>query len=243
MFEAAVDRLGGSVGGAGPVEVGQHVGGALLQGPAERDAARSSAAGTPALTDVDHACHQLAAAGAVGFAVGGDHPLVDAPGGLDLDVLLDGEQALQSVLLLVGEQAGAGVQGPPRGVERVACAAAVAVQVLLDPAAAPVQGVAGQPDDVEGVHHRDRVGQLLGGGGLEPGEPVHRDDLHARRATPAARSASHVLNACLGAALDHVQQPGRPGPVTDRGQVDDDGDVLVAAPGVPPDVLIHADRR
>ena len=49
--------------------------------------------------------------------------------------------------------------------------------VLLDPAAAPVEGVAGQADDVEGIHHRDRVGELLGGGGLEAGEPVHRDDL------------------------------------------------------------------
>ena len=35
MFEPAVDRLGGSVGGAGSVEVGQHVRGPLLQGPAE----------------------------------------------------------------------------------------------------------------------------------------------------------------------------------------------------------------
>ena len=31
MFEAAVDRFGGPVGGAGAVEVGQHVGGTLLQ--------------------------------------------------------------------------------------------------------------------------------------------------------------------------------------------------------------------
>ena len=42
-------------------------------------------------------------------------------------------------------------------------------------------------------------------------------------------------------ALDHVEQPGWAGVVTDRGQVDDHGDVLVAAPGVPPDVLIDAD--
>jgi hypothetical protein len=41
--------------------------------------------------------------------------------------------------------------------------------------------------------------------------------------------------------VDHVEQPGWAGAVTDRGQVDDHGDVLVAAPGVPPDVLIDAD--
>ena len=37
MFEAAVDRLGWAVAGAGSVEVGQDVGGALLQGPPEGD--------------------------------------------------------------------------------------------------------------------------------------------------------------------------------------------------------------
>ena len=31
--------------------------------------------------------------------------------------------------------------------------------------------VAGELHDVEGVHHRDRVRQLLRGGGLEAGEP------------------------------------------------------------------------
>lgn len=35
MLEAAVERLGRSVGCAGPVEVGQHVRGAMGQGPAE----------------------------------------------------------------------------------------------------------------------------------------------------------------------------------------------------------------
>jgi hypothetical protein len=30
---------------------------------------------------------------------------------------------------------------------------------------------------MKGIHHGDGLGQLLGGGGLEAGEPVHRDDL------------------------------------------------------------------
>ena len=38
----------------------------------------------------------------------------------------------------------------------------------------------------------------------------------------------------FGAPFDHVQQPRWPGPVADGGQVDDHGDVLVAAVGVPP---------
>ena len=64
--------------------------------------------------------------------------------------------------MAVGEQVGAGVQGAAGAVERVGAAAAVAVQVLLDPTPAAVQSVAGEPDDVEGVHHRRRLGQLVG---------------------------------------------------------------------------------
>jgi len=56
-----------------------------------------------------------------------------------------------------------------------------------------------------------------------------------------SRAASRGLERLLGAAFDHVQQPGRPGPVPDSGEIDDDGDELVAATGVPPDVFIDAD--
>ena len=35
VFEAAVDRFGGAVAGAGPVEVGKHVSSPLFQGPAK----------------------------------------------------------------------------------------------------------------------------------------------------------------------------------------------------------------
>ena len=93
-----------------------------------------STAGTSWLTESIKLMHQLLALATVGFAVGGDHPLVDAPGRLNLDVLIEGEQVDEAVRLHVGEQPGAGVQGTPGGVERVALAAAVAVDGLLDPA-------------------------------------------------------------------------------------------------------------
>ena len=51
-------------------------------------------------------------------------------------------------------------------VERVVLVTAVAVDGELNAAAALVEGVAGQPDDVEGIHHRGRVRDLLGRGGL-----------------------------------------------------------------------------
>ena len=74
---------------------------------------------------VDQLGHRGAAADPVGVAVGGDHVLVDVPADLELQVLLGREQRAEPRLLLGGEQVGAGVQGPPAGVERVTSAAAV----------------------------------------------------------------------------------------------------------------------
>lgn len=96
---------------------------------------------------LDELLHQLPPAGAVELALGGDHPLVNAPGRLDLDMLVGiacGEQGLDPLVLFVGEQVRAGVQDSAGRVKRVAGAASVAVQVLLDPAPAPVQSATGQ---------------------------------------------------------------------------------------------------
>lgn len=51
-----------------------------------------------------------------------------------------------------------GVQGAPGPIERVVPEAAVTVEVLLDAAPTPIEGVTGQVDDVERVHDDDRVG-------------------------------------------------------------------------------------
>jgi hypothetical protein len=59
---------------------------------------------------VDQCLHHRAASVAVGFTVGGDGALIDRPCGLDLDMLVDGEQRLQSGFLFVGEQIGLGEQ-------------------------------------------------------------------------------------------------------------------------------------
>jgi hypothetical protein len=108
VFQAAVDGFGGAVAGAGPVEVGEHVGGAAGQGPAEGDDLAQR--GRDAAADRgDQFLHELAPGASVRFAVGGDHPLVDAPGRFDLRVLVRGEQFAQALSLLVSEQAGTGV--------------------------------------------------------------------------------------------------------------------------------------
>jgi hypothetical protein len=58
-------------------------------------------------------------------------------------MVVGGEQLVQPLLLFVGEQIGAGVQGASGPVERIGGTATVAVDGLLDATPAAVQGVAG----------------------------------------------------------------------------------------------------
>src|SRR5262249_57290503 len=97
--QAAGCRIGWTVAGAGHVEPGQYVSGSLAQGAAKLGDLdqRPGDAGAERPDQLDH---QLAARGWAGVPVGGDHPLVDAPGGLDLDVLIDGEQGRESAACL-----------------------------------------------------------------------------------------------------------------------------------------------
>lgn len=74
---------------------------------------------------------------------------------------------------------------------------------LLDTLPAPVQPVPGEADEMERVHDRDPVRGLLGGGGIESGEPIHRYDLAP--VPPSLRSISKPnLEHGLGASLDHI---------------------------------------
>jgi len=123
----------------------------------------------------------------------------------------------------------------------VVLAASALVELLLDASAAVVQGVAGQADDVERVHHGDRVRESVLGRGLEPGEPVHRDDLDALLPGLGA-GLQPRLERRFRAALDHVQQPRGTRLVPGRRQIDDHGDVLVTAPGMAPHMLVHPDH-
>lgn len=144
------------------------------------------------------------AAGPVGFAVGDDRALVaDATGGLDLDVLVGVEERGQP--LPVGEEVGAGVQGPAGGVERVAGAAAVAAGLLLDPAPPPVHRVAREAHDVEVVHGGHGVGQFLVVAVWKP--------VMSSIATSIASRAGRSLG---GRADDQVQVVGEAGDHVDR---------------------------
>ena len=85
--------------------------------------------------------------------------------------------------------------------------------VLLHAPAALVQGVSGQPDDVERVHDRDRLGQFFGGGGLEAVKPSIATTSSAS-CHVWGRSVSQVLNACLD--RPSTMSSSRAGPVPSR---------------------------
>ena len=124
-------------------------------------------------------------------------------------------------------------------VEGIRGTPAPVVKFSLDTSAALIQGVAGEVYDVEGIHDRPRAGELFGGCAFEPGESIHCDDLNAL--TPRVRAGGQPgFEDPLGAAWDHVQEPGGTAAVADGRQVQDDGDVFVAVRGVAPHVLIHA---
>ena len=113
------------------------------------------------------------------------------------------------------------------------------VKFLPDAPTTLIQGVTSQVYDVEGIHNRPRAGELFSGSALEPGESIHRDNLDAL-APRAGLGSQPGFEDPLGAARDHVQEPGGTAAIVDGRQVQDDGDVFVAVWGVAPHVFIHA---
>ena len=122
-----------------------------------------------------------------------------------------------------------GIGGPPAPV----------VEFLLDASAAFIESITGEVYDVEGVHDCSRAGEFFSGCAFEPGESIHRDDLDAL--APRGRLGGQPgFEDPLGAARDHIQQPGGTAAIMDGRQVQDDGDEFVAVGGVAPHVFIHA---
>jgi hypothetical protein len=77
----------------------------------------------------------------------------------------------------------------------------------LDPAPALVERVAGQPDDVERIHHRGGVGSSSVVAVLKPVNPSIATT--STLVAPGLRAVGEPgLERLLGAALDHVQQAG-----------------------------------
>ena len=103
MFEAAVDRFGGTACGVGVVEVGQDVPGSAFECPAQRDELGQAPRYARGGQCVDFGSYQGLTADFVGITVGVDDVLVDAPGDFECDVAIAGEQVEDAVLLAWGE--------------------------------------------------------------------------------------------------------------------------------------------
>ena len=115
------------------------------------------------------------------FRIGADgSQLLGAlPGDLDLDVaVVGGERCLQAGALPVGEVFLTRAQDVADPVERVGLAAAVAVDVLLDPATDLVDRGRAEFHDVEGIKHSDGILELVVDSVLVAMERVQRGDLH-----------------------------------------------------------------
>ena len=113
------------------------------------------------------------------------------------------------------------------------------VEFLLNASAALIESIPGEVHDVEGVHDCPCAGELFGGSALEPGESIHSDDLDAL-APRIGLGGQPGFEDLLGAARDHVQEPGGATAISDGRHIQDDGDEFVAVWGVAPHVLIHA---
>ena len=100
MFEAAVDGFGGAIAGVGVVEVGQDVPGSTFECPAQRHELGQAPRYARGGQCVDIGLHQGLARTSVGRAV-----CIDAPGDLECDVAIAGEQVEYAVLLTQREQA------------------------------------------------------------------------------------------------------------------------------------------
>lgn len=81
------------------------------------------------------------------------------------------EQSVEPTFLLVSQKTSAGVKSSASLVERMVLASARAMELGLDPTSTQVECVAGQPDHVEGGHHRDHFRNLSRGAGLRPVNP------------------------------------------------------------------------
>ena len=131
-------------------------------------------------------------------------------------------------MLSVGEVLDAGAQDVADPVERVGLAAAVAVDVLLDPAPDFVDGGRAEFDDVERVEDRDRVLELVVDGVLVAVERVQGGDLDGA-AERVAAGVEPGLVGLPGPARDQVQQPRVEVSVLVTGQVDHPSELFRAA--------------
>jgi len=117
------------------------------------------------------------------------------------------EAEVDDLTRALGEVLPASAQDVPDPIERIVTAAAVAVDLLLDPTPDVVDDLGGELDDVEGIQDRAGVFELVIDGVLVPVERVQRGDLDSG----SERLATLLQPRLVGltrAAGDQVEQPG-----------------------------------
>ena len=127
-------------------------------------------------------------------------------------------------------------------IEGVVFVAAAAQGLLLHAAPDLIDYLSAQPDHVESVEDRDRIGQpVTNSVGISP-KWVERSLLHAVD-EPVRLGFQPGLVDTPGAAQDGIQQPGMQASVLVTGQIHHDGDGSVDPdPRRPPNVLIDSQR-
>ena len=109
------------------------------------------------------------------------------------------------------------------------------VEFLPGASAALIESITSKAHNMKGIHDRPRAGKFFDGGAFEPGESTHRDDLDAL--APSVRLGGQPgFEDPLGAARDHVQEPGGTATVSYGRHVQDDVNEFVALGGVAPHV-------
>ena len=147
-FDEAVDGLRTAVVGAVGVEVAEELGAPLLQGAAQAGDLRDRACGERG----EDLLSDGPSGGVAVLVVGRADLLGAAPGELDFDVpLVSAPRRVQPCSLSVGEVLFAGAQDVADPVQRVVLAAAVAVDVLLDPATDLIDGLRGEVRSARGA--------------------------------------------------------------------------------------------
>lgn len=171
LFNEEIHRFGGSVGGAGSVEVGEQLHPPAAQGPAQPGDLRDRAAGQ----DLDESAGPLAALLRGRGVVDRAQVLGDLPGKRYLAGRVPrGQRGVGLHPVGFGQLLGAAAQPSADLVERVAVVPAVSEGLLLHPATDLVQHVEAELDHVERVQHAHRRRQRVGqGGGVAP-ERVER---------------------------------------------------------------------
>jgi len=241
-LDESVDRFGAAVAGSAGVEVGQERRSPLLEGVAEASDLGDRAGrerGEDLLGDPATLGRGLG-------VVGGAELLGALPGHVDLVVtLVGGDRSLQPGALSVGELLDAAAQDHPDPVQRVALAAAMAVDLLLDTTTDLIDRGAAELDDVEGIEHCDGVLQLVIDGVLVAMERIEGRDLD-----PVTKGRVAGLEPLLvggaRAAGHEVEQSGFHLALLVSGEVDHPGELLGATPAlvlgpgrdVVPDVLV-----